>query len=119
MIPTPMALYLNQQLYGRILSYGYETPWASGRFEASDPRVGLRLIQICHFYAQVEDWTELDFPAAEEQRWQTALIEYGLSQSDLDLYNSAIWLIQAADLQEYTLPAPPVFDAQGFMTWRW
>lgn len=119
MIPTPMALYLNQQLYGQILSYGYETPWASGLFEAADPRAGLRLIQICTFYTDLEDWPDLDCPAAEDQRWENTLIEYGLTQADLDFYNTATWLIQAADLQEYTLPAPPVFDAQGFMTWRW
>lgn len=115
----PMALFLGKMLVGHIVTYGYETPWASGQFDAIDPALLQRLIALCELFDQSETWPEVTSVEADNQRWQTALNERGLAQADADHYSSEPWQIQTNDGIQHELSTLPVFDQHGFVTWRW
>ncbi|PKL80425.1 MAG: hypothetical protein CVV27_00385 [Candidatus Melainabacteria bacterium HGW-Melainabacteria-1] len=113
-----MILLWNDQPCGQILSYGYETPWASGRFEATDQALQQAWIAIGELSADVEDWPDDEPLEAAEMRWQATLARLGLSQADFDAFHAAAWAIVDGEGRHHELPAPPLFEAI-FVTWRW
>lgn len=116
---TPMTLWLGTSVCGLISSYGYETPWASGRFEPTDADQHRRWVEACELETEIETWPEDDTPAAEEARWQAALIRRGITQADLDSRSRGPWQIEAPAGSKAQILSPPCFDRQGFVTWRW
>ena len=117
-IEPPLELLRNGHLFGKIVTYGYETPWATGTIEAVNPSHLQQMIALCQFLETVESWPELDSDEAEESRWQLALEQRGLSQEDYDHYSQATWLVQTQDGTQHAIFAPH-FDPAGFVTWRW
>lgn len=115
----PMALFLGDNLIGQIVTYGYETPWASGKMEEADNALIQRLIALCELFDESETWSEAVSVEADNQRWEIALSERGLAQTDADHYSSEPWRIQTKDGIQHELSALPVFDQHGFVTWRW
>lgn len=115
----PMQVFKGPEPAGQLLSYGYETPWASGTFVALDPEALRRWIAVCELQEACESWPDEPDLDPDEQRWQAELAARGIEQADSDQFAEGPWRIQSQDGSLHELPAPPVFDRQGFLTWRW
>ncbi len=114
----PFMLFLQGELFGMIITYGYDTPWAVGRLEAVDVNHLRSMIEVCEFSAEVESWPHLVSVEEDDERWRAALDRRGITQFDLEQYSDGPWLIEMQDgtQQEIFLP---LFDHKGFVTWRW
>jgi hypothetical protein len=117
-LKPPLKLFLQEQLFGTIITYGYDTPWAVGQIRAVDANRLCSMIKVCELLAEVQSWPDLVSVARDDERWQAALVSRGLTQSGLEQYSSGLWVIETQDRikQEISLP---VFDKEGFLTWRW
>lgn len=118
---TPMTLCLDGQVVGQIVDYGYETPWASGRFVAAEGVPWLDWVEACELSQEIESWPELppEAFAQDQQRWAEALARRGLQEHSLMGFQQGAWSIYCNDGSEQPLAAMPDFDRQGFVTWRW
>ncbi|MEZ0372737.1 MAG: hypothetical protein ACAI44_26840, partial [Candidatus Sericytochromatia bacterium] len=94
-----------------------ETPWASGKFEPAETDAVRRMIEVCELSEEIENWPKSE--SADDARWQAALQARGITEADADRHLEGPWMIQTPDGTQHELPSPPVFDRQGFITWRW
>ena len=117
-IDLPLRLFLNNQFFGDVVTYGYETPWAVGRFKAADSRRLQAMIAVCELQDEVERWPDTISDEADEARWRASLERRGLTEEDLEEHAGGDWVIQKKDGTRHEI-VPPLFDAQGFITWLW
>ena len=117
-VQTPLHLFLEGKLFGKIVTYGYETPWAVGRFEAADQHALRSMIQVCALRDDCESWPDLASREDDDARWQAALERRGITQADLDRHSSGTWTIETPDGNQHEIFLP-FFDEDGFVTWRW
>ena len=113
----PMHLFLEGKLFGKIVTYGYETPWAVGKFEAADESQLRPMIEVCELSEEIESWPDLA-SNEDDVRWQAALDKRGITEADLDRHSSGLWVIETQDGMRHEIFLP-VFDRKGFVTWRW
>ncbi|MDQ3814542.1 MAG: hypothetical protein M3347_11400, partial [Armatimonadota bacterium] len=113
----PLKLFLDGKLFGTIVTYGYETPWAVGQLEAADQNHLRPMIEVCELSAEIESWPDLD-SRKDEARWQAALDSRGITEADFDQHSNGPWIIETPDGLQHEIFLP-VFDRQGFVTWRW
>jgi hypothetical protein len=114
----PMNLFLEGKLFGKIVTYGYETPWAEGKFEATNEEHLRSMIEVCELLAEIESWPDLDSREEDDERWQAAMIRRGITEADLDRHSDGSWMIETQDGTKHEISLP-VFDRKGFVTWRW
>ncbi len=111
-----MQLVHHGALLGALWRYGYETPWASACLVA-EPAVIARYAAVSAFL----DWVETlpdDLPDAEsDARYERAQAARGLDETILDACGRG-WAILMPDGERREI-APPRFETDGFVTWRW
>ena len=114
----PLRLLRDGRPFGTIVSYGYETPWASGRVVADDPGDHARQIAVAAFLRWVEALPD-DLPDAEaDARYERELASRRLTEDDVGRWSAADWTIVTADGSRRPAYALS-FDGGGFVTWRW
>lgn len=114
----PMRFARDRIEFGTITDYGYETPWASGRVEFTDP-ARAELYEQCVAY---ESWLAAadDLPEDDAQYDAACLREAahrGLTPADLDLFRSGAWTITTADGDVHDVSLEFLDD--GYVQWRW
>lgn len=114
---APLRLLRDGQPFGTIVSYGYETPWATGELVADDPAAHARCDAV-HAFRQWLD-AQPDLPDAEDDaRYERACAERGLTVATIAECTEADWAL--IDDEGTTHPAySPMFIGDGFITWRW
>jgi hypothetical protein len=115
-IKLPLTLLFNQTQIAVISSYGYETPWACGSIEPKDSDLQHRFIQVCEYLNELEKMPEelLEDDLAGKQE----LTKRGITNDDVEIYFNSDWAIATQSGELYPI-APPEFDHNGFLTWRW
>lgn len=117
-IQPPLPLFREGTLFGTILTYSYETPWAEGRIEAVDQHALRAMITVCALLQDSQSWPDLASSEDDDARWEAAMDRLGITQADLDRHSSGPWMIETPDGSRHDI-SMPFFDAQGFVTWRW
>jgi hypothetical protein len=116
MIRPPLDLMFDGVRFGRITSYGYDQPWAMGRFEPADVEMHRRLVESCELAAEIEQWPDLAADE-DERRWNEALERRGLVHGDTGRLHDGRWTIRLDAGEREVFPAE--FDRAAFVTWRW
>jgi hypothetical protein len=110
---APLRLLRDGRPVGTVVSYGYETPWATGRLAADDPGEQARGDAICAFLA----WLDAQ-PDLSDEEYARACAWRGLTEAEIDDWYRAEWaLVDEAGTHHpaYAL----AFLGDGFVTWRW
>ncbi|HEY9877983.1 MAG TPA: hypothetical protein V6D29_05980 [Leptolyngbyaceae cyanobacterium] len=113
----PFKLLLDEEEIGSLVTYGYETPWATGQLEPVQQERQQWLINICEYL----DWISAIAAASEEEedsQCNAELSRRGLTDQAVDEYYRGDWIIQLDDGTRYPV-SPPRFYADGFVEWRW
>jgi hypothetical protein len=115
-----MQLLRNEEFFGSVIEYFYETPWAAGRLIAQDKGQHDLCMRIYSFL----DWVlshgyETNLPSEEsDKQYYHEMAKRGLSEEDIDWCEDAEWTIVTSDGQEH--PAYSLsFYVDGFIQWRW
>ena len=113
---APFRLLRDGQPFGMVVSYGYETPWATGRVVADDPAAFAQGEAVYDLLTWLDQFPD-DLPDAEAD----ALYERatrGLTASDIDRWTSADWSL--IDPAGHHHPAYALtFLGDNFVSWRW
>jgi hypothetical protein len=113
----PMQLRHHGVLVGSIVSYGYETPWATGQIDPADPALYACLVEVDAFLQWVDALPD-DLPDAEaDARYAAELARRGLTEECVRGYGSG-WSITTRDGREHEVYTV-ICDADRFVTWRW
>jgi hypothetical protein len=115
---APFELLLEGRPVGTIVSYGYDQPWAMGRFDPLDAEWRQRMVAVCKHNHEVFSWPQSASRAADDARWEAALARRGITDADLALHGEGRWSLRLGDGTLYPIDFPD-FDAEGFVTWRW
>ena len=113
----PVKLLLNGAEVGTFRSYGYETPWASGKIEFVDSNLFDKLIRLTLF-----DLFELNMDGQglseeeEEQRCNERLSELGISWEDMSLLRQR-WQVELSNTAIVNISTVRFYE-NGFMEWR-
>jgi len=76
----PIELHLEGVKVATILSFSYETPWASGKVEFVDDSLLQKLIAVTSVSSFDIEMDELGLEDDEEEKvWEAKLIELGIS----------------------------------------
>jgi hypothetical protein len=114
---APMRLLREDEPFGTLSGYEYDTPWASAYLEAVDPAAQARCEDVTAFRSWVETEPD-DLPDDEsERRYEDALAARGLTEADLD-WCDARWTIVTADGEAHATYALH-FPLPGVVSWRW
>ncbi len=114
---TPIDLQLDNLSVAQITSFGYETPWATGDVIFKDDILFETLIKITSITAFDLELERLGLSDAEEEkRWETKLVELGLSYEELDLDNAGRWSIVPKGGSAQIIYSPKFYP--GYMDWR-
>jgi hypothetical protein len=117
-IRPPLSLFREGQLFGTIVTYSYETPWAEGWFEAVDQHALRAMIAACELLRDSQSWPDLASSEDDDARWEAAMERGGITEADLDRHRDGPWMIEMPDGSRHEIFLP-IFDAEGFVTWRW
>lgn len=115
---APLELLCDGQPFGTVVSYGYETPWATGRLVAGDPGAHAR----CDAAFALVAWLEAlpgDLPDAEvEVRHADERAARGLTEAEVERWTGATWSLVDEHGQRHPTSSLS-FLGDGFITWRW
>ncbi|WP_417440855.1 hypothetical protein [Idiomarina sp.] len=115
---TPIELQLDGVKVATILSFTYETPWATGKVEFEDDSLFKKLVAVTSMSSFDLEMDELGLEDDEEEKmWEAKLSELNLSWQDLNLARHGRWSVtpRGSDLQ---LIYSPRFYESKFMDWR-
>ncbi|WP_167475375.1 hypothetical protein [Nocardia arthritidis] len=116
----PMRLFRDRVFVGSITRYGFETPWATGLFEDSDPRRGERsdsAVEFLQWLAQHEDDLPDDDNAYNEF-YDRELSRHRTTRADVDWCETGSWAIatrNGTDHEAYSFG----FIGDRWVQWRW
>jgi hypothetical protein len=117
-LQAPFQLLRDGQPFGTVVSYGYETPWATGRVIPLDPAAfaqGEAVFDLLAWLDQLPD----DLPGDEvDARYERECAARGLTEAEIDRLTSADWsLIDPTGRHHaaYSLS----FIGDHFIQWRW
>jgi hypothetical protein len=117
---TPMQLLRDGQLVGLITDYGYETPWATGVVEVSDPARGERCdraVEFLQWLAQCGDELPDDNDSYEEL-YDRELARRDITRADIEWCQAGEWTILTRDGTSH--PSLPLeFIGDCYVQWRW
>nr|WP_086939541.1 hypothetical protein [Thaumasiovibrio occultus] len=114
---TPTELQLDGITVATLVSYHYETPWASGKVEFLDASLLTTLAAVSNFATFDDEVSELELSEEEQdKRWSAKLDELAISLDDLALTRNGRWTIT---INEVNTPIFAVrFDANAWIDWR-
>jgi len=114
----PIDLELDGKTVARILSYSFETPWATGKVEFEDQFLLLKLLAVSSMSTFDIEMDELGLDDEEEERmWEAKLKELGITGEDLKLDRDGRWTISSEETRSQPIYSPR-FSHSGFMNWR-
>lgn len=101
-----------------MVSYGYETPWATGRLVADDADAHAR----CDAAHTLSAWLDaLPDDLADDEadaRYARERDERGLTEAEVARWTDAEWSLIDDEGRRHTAYARS-FTGDGFVTWRW
>ena len=115
---TPIELLLDGISVGKILSFTYESPWATGKVELKENALFHKLVAISSMSSFDLEMDELDLEDEEEEKmWEAKLNELGITWEDLKLDREDRWSVipNGGELQAIYSPR---FSEQGFIDYR-
>ena len=119
MVPeVPMRLILGEKLFGHIVSYFYATPWAEGKIEPIDREHHARLVIATEFLDWLEEQPDAPTDEEDEAIYDQELERRGITEEDVESISRGPWTIIPKDGEEQRIHWP-MFDRDGFITWRW
>jgi hypothetical protein len=115
---APFQLLRDGQPFGTVVSYGYETPWATGRVDADNPAT-LAQGEAVHAFLNWVEELPADLPDAEaEALYERECTSRGLTEATIAHWTHTAWtLIDTAGNHHpaYSL----TFIGDDFIQWRW
>lgn len=115
---TPMQLYRDQEFVGLITGYGYETPWATGTVEDSDPSRGERSNRAAAYLMWL--YNEDDLPEdndAYDEICNREMARHGVTPADV-AWCGGKWTIRTQDGVDH-LGYSLDFLGDSRIQWRW
>lgn len=73
LLTLPFTLFREDQPSGKIVTYDYEIPWATGQARADNEDELRILVEACEFSAESQQWPETLTDYEAEERWQTTV----------------------------------------------
>jgi len=115
---TPIELKLDGITVGTILSFGYETPWATGKVEFNESTLFEKLVAVSSMSSFDLEMDELGLEDDEEEKmWEAKLKVLGITWEDLKLDRDGRWSV-IPDGGESQPIYSPRFSEQGFIDYR-
>lgn len=115
---TPIELKLDGITVGEILSFSYETPWATGKVKFKDNSLFEKLVAVSSMSSFDLEIDELGLDDAEEEKmWETKLKELCITWEDLKLDRDNRWSVIPNEGNSQQINSPR-FSEQGFIDYR-
>ncbi|MBV1874270.1 MAG: hypothetical protein KUG80_05795 [Gammaproteobacteria bacterium] len=115
---TPIELQLDGIKVATILSFGYETPWATGKVEFLDDSLFNKVVAVTSMSSFDLEMDELGLEDDEEEKmWEAKLIELGISWQDLKLDRDGRWSVTPSGSESQSIYSPRFYESK-FMDWR-
>ncbi|PHS62153.1 MAG: hypothetical protein COB09_15695 [Thalassobium sp.] len=115
---TPIELKLDGITVGEILSFSYETPWATGKVKFKDKSLFEKLVAVSSTSSFDLEMDELGLDDAEEEKmWEAKLKELCISWEDLKLDRDDRWSVIPNGGESQPIYSPR-FSEQGFIDYR-
>ena len=115
---TPIKLKLDGITVGEILSFSYETPWATGEVKFKDHSLFEKLVAVSSMSSFDLEMDELGLDDAEEEKmWDAKLNELCISWEDLKLDRDDRWSVVTKGGEPKPIYSPR-FSEQGFIDYH-
>ena len=115
---TPIELILDGITVGQILSFSYETPWATGKVELKENSLFHKLVAVSSMSSFDLEMDELDLEDDEEEKmWEAKLKELGITWEDLKLDRDGRWTAIPNGGESQPIYSPRFYE-QGFIDYR-
>jgi hypothetical protein len=115
---APFQLLLDGEPFGTVVSYGYETPWATGRVETNDPAALAQGEAVYDFLRWVDALPD-DLPDDEADAcYERECAARGLTEATIDHWTSADWSLIDPSGRHHTAYSLS-FIGDRFIQWRW
>ncbi len=115
---TPIELKFDGITVGTILTFGYETPWATGKVEFKEKSLFDKLVVVSSMSSFDLEMDELGLEDDEEEKmWEVKLKELGITWEDLKLDNDGRWSVIPNGGEPQPIYSPR-FSGQGFIEYR-
>ena len=114
----PFKIFYKNTLIANIISYGYETPWASGKAIFEDPSLKEKLATAWDFINDEEDDDDDESLSVEEsnRQYQEEIDNLGIQEA-LNMLEGENWSIILADGEIMKIYSP-IIDDSGYIEWR-
>jgi hypothetical protein len=116
---APMQLRHNNEPFGTITTYSYETPWATGHLVAHNKDLHDRCLAICSFIQWILE-TDSDNLSEEDsdKLYDHELASQKLTEADIHWYDTAEWTIVTSNGEEHSAYSLS-FSTNNLIEWRW
>ena len=115
---TPIDLQLDGKSVAQIISFSYETPWATGEANFDDKELFLKLVRVSSMSSFYLEMDELELDDEEEERlWEARLSELDLTWEDLKLGHNGRWSIVPNGGECQPIYSPKFYEDRH-MDWR-
>lgn len=114
---APMRLLCDGEPFGTVTTYSYETPWATGHFEALNQGLHERCMQACAFLQWVNNMPDELSDDEADRLYEQELTRRELAEDDLRWCSSERWAIVTDDREEHFVNS--LFFEDDFVQWRW
>jgi len=113
----PIDLIFEGKTVAKILSFTYETPWASGNVVFESRSLFEKMVAVSSMSSFDLEMDNLELEDDEEEKmWEEKLSDLGISWDDLKLDDDK-WSIVPSGSEPRPIYSPR-FDESGFMEWR-
>jgi hypothetical protein len=115
---TPIKLLFDNNPVATIISFGYETPWATGKVEFLDQAFFSKLISVTAMLFFIYKLEELNLTdKEEEQLYEAETLKLGIASNDSELTKDKRWSIVPDHGIQQEIYAVRFYES-NFMDWR-
>ncbi|MFN8538225.1 MAG: hypothetical protein U0232_12205 [Thermomicrobiales bacterium] len=115
---APFQLLRDGQPFGTVVSYGYETPWATGRVVAHDPAALAQGEAIAAFLAWADALPDALPDAEADARYERECAARGLTAAAIDRWTAAAWTLIDPEGNHHPAYSLSCLGDE-FVQWRW
>ena len=101
-LSVPMRLFLGEVLFGEIISYFYETPWADGKLVPEDNQQLLGMIEATELANEIESWPD-DENDEDDELWNAALKRRGITDEIVNQQTFGPWYVETQDKKRHPI----------------
>lgn len=115
---TPIELELDGKKVATIVSFCFETPWATGKVEFEEQSLFDKLIAVSSMSSFDLEMDDLGLEDEEEEAmWESRMAELEVSWADLELDGDGRWSVTPSGGEPQPVHSPRFYEP-GFIDWR-